>query len=210
MPSQNCLLTPPVTHSFFNSTAWPLFSSKGGWLCVAFSTFRAITLFGLKRKNALILINVSTLMDTKWMGHCVRYALDHFVWAKISTCSMSLTRQMQCNIMCLYFAARGSVQYMHHTTAHTLAKRCLRWLDIPLIRLVFLKGPDLTYFGVRGRTQRISKVGFVFSRCTLTFTLSNSLWNNFIWCFLGEGIKRILANVENSSGIGLYFRRANL
>lgn len=72
--------------------------------------------------NALILIIVSTLMDTKWMGHCIWYALDHFSWTKISMCSMSLTRQMQCNITCLYFAARGSVQYMHLTTAHILAK----------------------------------------------------------------------------------------
>lgn len=59
--------------------------------------------------NGFILTVVRTLMDTKWMGHCIWNALDHLSCTKTSTCSMSLTRQMQCNIMCLCFAARRCV-----------------------------------------------------------------------------------------------------
>lgn len=68
--------------------------------------------------NALILTIVSTLMDTKWMGHCIWYALDHFDWTKISMCSMSLTRQMQCNINVPVFCCKRecTVHASHNNT----------------------------------------------------------------------------------------------
>lgn len=119
-------------------------------------------------------------MDTKWMGHCIWYALDHFNWTKISMCSMSLTRQMQCNITCLYFAARGSVQYMHLTTTHVLARSSIwdryenihhqlhfgfsRW-DFPwfLVSLWVHERKNILAFsekGVKKRAQRI--IDFIF------------------------------------------------
>lgn len=118
---------------------------------------------------------------------------------------MSLTRQMQCNIMCLYFAARGSVQYMHLTTAHThdqtfLDSSCLLGrtrLDLFLSeRQVKRKGhkESLRFF-------------FFFFNPPLTFTLSNSLWNNFIKYF-GRRNKKHYANAENSSGIWSLFPKS--
>lgn len=147
-------------------------------------------------------------MDTKWMGHCIWYALDHFSWTKISMCSMSLTRQMQCNITCLYFAARGSVQYMHLTTTHILAKsRIIMKISTTRSILVyahetfldslcpFWKEQPNTLAFLRNRwaekrPQRVTE-GFFDNYLPLTFTLSNSLWHNFIKSnILGEGTMR--------------------
>lgn len=68
-------------------------------------------------------------------------------------CSMSLTRQMQCNITCLYFAARGSEQNLHLTTAHVLAKSTLGIVILKFcvklkqtILCVSLKAPNMLTF----------------------------------------------------------------